>query len=116
MLQALCFLYGQNYNPTFQQVLDVHSGIIFLGTPHPTYAHPLHWSKLNLILRSTTRLSKTSLAQAELEAAIIANISLRFEEAGIEVPVLSGFESKVTKIPDGLFTSHKLVVNELDSM
>ena len=97
----------------FQRFLNVHSGIVFLGTPHPTYAHRLHWPKLNLILRSTTKLLKKTLVQAELEDAIVANVSLKFEEAGIEVPVLSGFETKPTRIPDGIFTSHKSVVNTL---
>jgi hypothetical protein len=52
-----------------------------------------------------------SLVQAEMEAAIIANASLTFEEAGIEVPVLSAYETKATKINEGMFRSRKLVVS-----
>ena len=113
MQQALSFPYGQNYNPIFQRLLDVHSGIVFLGTPHPTYAHRFQWPKLSFLLRSTAKLSKKSFIQAELDSDIIANVSIKFEEAGIEVPVLSGFETKVTKIPDGIFSSLKSVVNTL---
>jgi hypothetical protein len=57
------------------------------------------------------KLSKSLLDQAESEAAIIANVSFKFEEVGIEVPVLTAYETKQTKISTGILGSRKMVVN-----
>lgn len=45
------------------------------------------------------------LAQAELEAAIVANVSQKFEEIGLEIPIISVYEQRKTKIGEGLFRS-----------
>jgi hypothetical protein len=103
--------YSLNYNPTFQRLLDVHSGIVFLGTPHPTYENRTNWPVLSHILRATVKLPKASLEQAETEAAIIANVSFKFEEAGIEVPILTAYETKPTKINSGMLSPRKMVVS-----
>jgi hypothetical protein len=60
------------------------------------------------------KLSRASLTQAEMEAAIIANVSLKFEEAGIEVPIFSAYETKATKITDGVFWARKMMVRATD--
>jgi hypothetical protein len=57
------------------------------------------------------KLPKASLDQAENEAAIIANVSLKFEEAVIEVPVLTAYETKPTKTTSGVPWSRKMVVS-----
>lgn len=63
------------------------------------------------ILQSSLRPSKRSLIQAELESVVVANVSLKFEEAGIDVPVLSAFEMRESKIGTGFFQTRKLIVS-----
>ncbi|RFU26344.1 hypothetical protein B7463_g9995, partial [Scytalidium lignicola] len=94
--KALATIYEQQYIPTYQQLKHAVSGVVFLSTPHPTYSRRAHWSSLNDILKQTANYSKVSLKQAENEAAVVANISLKFEEAGISVPVISAFEDQTS--------------------
>lgn len=103
------------FNPPYQKVLNMNAGIIFLGTPHPTYRQPKLWRRLTPMLSCTTKFSKVNLAQAELEAAIVANISQKFEEAGLEIPVVSIYEEKKTKVGEGWFRSRKELVREIPS-
>jgi hypothetical protein len=91
--------------------------VVFLGTPHPTYRRQNQWSQqLSLILQSSLKLSKRSLVQAELEAAAVANISLKFEEAGIDVPILSAFELRESKVAIGLFQTRKVLVSKTQDL
>jgi hypothetical protein len=47
-----------------------------------------------------------------MEANIIANVSLKFEEAGVgaDIPILSAYETKATKIADVFLWSRKTVL------
>jgi len=102
------------FDPAYQTLRSVQAGVVFLGTPHPTRVHRDRWLSLSLILRACLKVSGGILAQAELEAATIANISEKFQDLDIEVPVLSVFESKKTHIGDNLFKSRKqLLVDKL---
>jgi hypothetical protein len=50
----------------------------------------------------SSKYSKVLLARAEVGAAIVVNISLKFEQAGIEDKIISVSEAKETKISEGL--------------
>ena len=80
---------------------------MFLGTPHPTFGQKGEWLKLSFILRASAKPSKALLAQAEIEAPVIANLSLKFQQANINGAIVSVYETQRTKIPDGLFQSKK---------
>ena len=95
------------YDPNLRRLINVQNGIVFLGTPHATYTGRSDWLRLNLLLRSSVKLQPFVLAQAETEAATIANISLKFEDLGLKIPVISVYELKKTKISDGLLSSRK---------
>ncbi|KAK7420402.1 hypothetical protein QQX98_002825 [Neonectria punicea] len=56
------------------------------------------------------RVSKAAFAQAELEAAIVANVCQKFEEIGLDVPILSVYGDKKTKTGVSLFKLGKEVV------
>ena len=56
------------------------------------------------------KIHKEALADAEDEDAMIADLSLSFEDAGIVVPVISAYETKATKIGDAVFSSRRAVV------
>lgn len=63
-----------------------------------------------MILRSRATLSTKLLIEAEREATIAANVSMRFEQAGIDITVISAFETEYTKTPKGWFASQKTLV------
>jgi hypothetical protein len=98
-------LHERYFDPVHQKLINLLSGVVFLGTPHPTYKNEKRWPYLGLILRSKSKFPKVVLAQAELEAAIVANVSQKFEEIGLEIPIISVYEQRKTKIGEGLFRS-----------
>jgi len=88
----------------------MQSGVAFLGTPNPTNMQREQWQKLTPLLRSCSITSKIILVRAELEAHLVANLSKDFKEAEIDVPIVSAFEKKKTKIPGRWFTSERKIV------
>ena len=50
------------------------------------------------MLRLLLRPPKPQLAEAELEAAAIANVSRQFEELGLDIPLLNVYERSKTKV------------------
>ncbi|KAK7742378.1 hypothetical protein SLS53_004523 [Cytospora paraplurivora] len=112
--KILYLQYGQGYNPSLQRLPDVHAADVFLGSPHPKYARDQDWSgiqsKLSLMLKCCTKLSKESLELANAERKVITNVCSHFQNAGIDVPVISTYETKTTKISSGLFRSRKEIV------
>ena len=52
-------------------------------------------------------MSSGMLAQLELEAGIIANISKKFALSYIEIPIISIYKSKTSHISDNLLKSRK---------
>lgn len=54
---------------------------------------------------------KPVLAGAEQEAGIVANVSRMFQETGLEIPILSVYEKRKTKISSGIFKSTKDIVS-----
>jgi hypothetical protein len=113
---VLVDLHGIHSGPISHQLRAAQSGLVFLGSPHPTYKLKALWPRLNLLLRLTSGFSNLALAQAEHEAGIAANISLKFYELGLQVPVLSAYETKKTKVSGGWFKSRKQVVSHLTSL
>jgi len=116
-LQALTILHERYFDPSYQKIIKLHAGVAFVGTPHPTYKNEKPWPRLGMILRCITKFQKVVLAQAESEAAIVANVSKKFEEIGLEIPILSVYERNKTKISGGLFKSRaKVMVSQIISM
>jgi len=70
---------------------------VFLGTPHPTFEKRTNWPQLSRSL-AFTKLSTSSISQADSDLPKIAHLSTRLHEAGIQVPVLSVYEMKQTKV------------------
>jgi hypothetical protein len=112
VFQTLSVLAERYFNPPYQNVLNMTAGIVFLGTPHPTYRQPKMWRRLTPMLSCTAKFSKPNLSQAELEAAIVANISQKFEETGLDIPVVSIYEEKKTKVAEGWFSIRKELVRK----
>ena len=61
--------------------------------------------------------SKVLLAQAEIEAPVIANLSLKLQQANVDSKIISVYETRRAEIPDRLFQSKKeLMSNYLDDL
>ena len=97
--------------PENQQLLNLVSGLVFLGTPHPTWSRRQDWSLLSPNLKFSLNVSSTLLAQAEMEANAAASISQKFQECGIEAPVISAFEQRKTKVRGGWAPFRKKLVS-----
>jgi hypothetical protein len=108
--KALGVLDERYYDPKSKSLLNRQSGIIFLGTPHLTYGKQDLWPRLSLLLRSCAGLTKNAALQAQQEVATVANVCVKFEEAGLDMPVISAFEGKETKVSDGLYRSRRVLV------
>jgi hypothetical protein len=91
----------------------MNSGIVFLGTPHPSFRRRKEWARLNLILQCSINTSKIILAQGELEANQVAHLSLEFEEVPIEAPIISAYENKATKVSGKWLMYKKQIVRKL---
>ena len=66
---------------------------------------------MSIILRHCTKVTKAAALQAESEIATIANVSRKFEEADIDVPIISAYETKAVKISGSIFKSHRELVS-----
>jgi len=112
-VKALIQIYDQFASPTRRRIRDLHRGTVLFGTPHPTYEKRAEWPRLRLLLRSALKLSNLSRIQhsrAELEVAIIANISRRFNQCITDTHVISIYETLPTKVSTGIFGSETLLV------
>lgn len=100
----------RSFDPDRQRLLRIISGIVFLGTPHLSYRKQNVWKRLGAILQSNSKFAKKLIAQAEDEAAILANVCQKFVETGIDIPILSVYETKKTKIRSSWYSRGKKIV------
>lgn len=94
-LKALCFARQHHYN--YREVIDVISGIVFLGTPHISVGRSDDDDVLSDILRSRPKSQFKSEAvtrdQEDLQV-----LCQQFELAKLQVRVLSAYEGCETKL------------------
>ena len=90
----------------------MNSGIVFLGTPHPLYIDCSKWARLNLILKSNASISQSFLAEAERDVARMANVSSDFDKLRLDVPIISVYEKKESRIRVNYWRSIKVVVRQ----
>jgi hypothetical protein len=101
----------QQFN-RFRIFLEVISGIIFLGTPHLTDSNEASSKALSLILRSDL-MSNPKRAFSREDLSAIAHTTLKFLELKLEIPILSCFETRGTKLRAPLWFSRKEVVSQI---
>lgn len=105
-MQTLGILDERYYEENVKLLLDAQSGIVFISTPHLTYSRQDYWQRVNSVLRSCPGYSKW---QSQNEIATIANVCAKFENAQVENPILSVYETKETKVGEGWRTKKLLV-------
>ncbi|KAI1756797.1 hypothetical protein F4782DRAFT_549242 [Xylaria castorea] len=108
--QALINVHERCAPENRRRICELYRGAVFFGTPHPTYSRRSDWFKLTHILGTVLKLSHIQRSQAELETAIIATISKRFETCVTDTPVISIYENRVSKIRIGLWEYEKFVL------
>jgi len=83
-------------------LLNVISGIVFLGTPHSCTDLGSLADKSLLILKSYPHdFNKQSVARLEKEASLLLNAARRFEDIILRVDIASVYETKEIKIKEG---------------
>ncbi|KAK0102667.1 hypothetical protein ONS95_006270 [Cadophora gregata] len=92
-------------------VLNLISGIMFLGTPHRLDDEKQLGEKLLLLLKSLPNdISKQTLSRLEGDALILANAADRFKDVNLRVDIASVGEKKKSKVRHGRFGRKGVVV------
>ena len=95
----------------YEYLVNRTAGIVFISTPHLGSNKLETLEKALLMLKATTKPTvKLPPARMEKEAAILFDLSLRFDEVHLRAPILSAFEMIPTKIHDGRFKSRKVII------
>jgi hypothetical protein len=96
-----------------QRLMDIISGIVFLGCPHVTYDNKDLWPCLSSLLKYVSRLPRIVLAQAELEVSVLADVCQGFEQSDINVPIISAYETMKTRLPARVWQPQKSLVGQI---
>jgi hypothetical protein len=93
-----------------QALADVLNGLVFLGTPHPSYRKSKSSKKLDTVMLARGCFPRKNREKIAEEAAIISNISQKFQDSTFPHVVITGYELQPTKVQTGLLRSRKEVV------
>jgi hypothetical protein len=93
-IKALCIARQRHYS--YREVIDVISGIVFLGTPHIGYNQADGNDVLNNILHSISK-SKIKFQAVKRDREDLQKLCQQFEVAKLQVRILSAYESQETK-------------------
>jgi hypothetical protein len=105
-------LYERLYDPSMQILANTLRGLVFLGTPHPSYRKPRSSQKLDTVTLAMGFLSKKMREKIAAEAAIVSNISQKFLESTFPHGVITGYELQPTKVQTGMLRSRKEIVSD----
>ena len=89
--------------PRSKDVLRMICSIIFFGTPHVRGRYNKNWHRLTHLLKFVGGLPPRFLAESEGEAKAAAVICDAFADSGLEMDVLSIYETRTTKVKLGRF-------------
>ncbi|MCJ1439386.1 hypothetical protein MMC27_008780 [Xylographa pallens] len=93
----------------FRKLLDVISGVLFVGTPHLNRSDEDAWQRLATVFRVHLK----NVTKKTIPKEYLSRLSLsaqRFEGLGLNIPILSGFETQETKLRGGLLASRKAAI------
>ncbi|KAJ6043169.1 uncharacterized protein N7446_001365 [Penicillium canescens] len=105
--RTISILNERFYDPSLSGFLKAVSGLVFLGTPHPTFIKEPAQNRLDNILSSISRLSKKTLENIAKEAATVCNVSLKFEEVYFRHSIITAYEGQPTKFRIGSLASSR---------
>lgn len=104
-------LFQRYYEPVYKELITATSGVIFLGCPNPSINKPSDLERVMQILKAVSKQPTRLLQRWAEDVAITANISQKFSDAGLEVPILSAYERKVTKLGRTIFSPRHVLVD-----
>jgi hypothetical protein len=94
----------------FHDFIIAISGIVFLATPHIVRSDSEAVKAITQILKADLK-SVTQRTISRRAVSYIAFTGMRFDELKLEVPVLSGFETRETKLRSTIFFTRKTIVS-----
>ena len=109
--RTLGVLFERFYDPAYRPLIRVSSGVVFLGCPSPALNRPKDLDRVSTMLRAITKRSSKSSHRTVEHITIAANLSHKFEDTGIEAPVLSVYEMKMSKVGKSIFSPSQLLVD-----
>lgn len=95
------------YEENYRNFLRTLAGVVLLGTPHSNIENE-KWYNAALAVQPS---SKKNRAINSDDVSKLANSSMLFEQAAVEVPILSVHETEKTKIKTGTFKTTKTLVS-----
>ena len=98
--QALCLARKRYFE--FRTLIDVISGVAFLGTPHSIINGETESNLLDLMLRSEQVVLPKHLFGKEDNVAM-AELSRDFEIVDLQVPIISVYEERAARIQESIF-------------
>ena len=108
--KTLCRLRDQVFR--FRKLLDVISGVVFVGTPHLNQSDEDAWQRLATVFRVHLKnVTKKTIPKEDLSRLSLS--AQRFEGLGLNIPILSGFETQETKLRGGRLVSRKAAIVRL---
>ena len=110
--RAMAILFEKSVKPGHQMLMGSIAGTMLLGCPSPAADRPQDLRKLTTFLKAVTRLPSRSIDQAERDVAITASISQKFTDFCYDMPVLSVFETKISRIGKNIFSPRELLVDQ----
>lgn len=93
--QALCVARRRHYQ--YREVIDVLAGIIFLGFPHVELNQVDQMDILSRILCSRPKI-RVKIRLEKRDQEDFQTLCQQFEMAKLQVPILSAYETKETKM------------------
>lgn len=105
--KALARLTERYFDPAAQRVSGQLAHAVFIGCPHPTTANAEQWPLLGYVLRSDRKADNKAVKTATEETGIVSSLCVKFQESGIQCPVLTTYETRPTKIRLSLWRSEK---------
>lgn len=104
-------LYGQSWELAFERLVLGLSGIVFLGSPHPRLERKEDSRKLGLLLKYSTTLSKSTIETSEQTLTAVTSVSESFDNTKTNVPILSVYEGKGTRVARSRFSRKREIVS-----
>ncbi|KAI1391552.1 uncharacterized protein F4822DRAFT_427403 [Hypoxylon trugodes] len=114
--KALTRLSERYFDPAARRLSDKLTQVILIGCPHPTLDNRDNWRLLDNVLKHYRKMGSRDLVAAAEEAGIVANLCSKFQEAGIQCPVITTYDSQATKIRHwiNLFKAEKHILISKD--
>ena len=107
MFKAIKILNDQNFLHRF---VDWIIALIFLGTPHFTRVDKTSKNKFEQILKADLKaVTGRTITKHGLSAIVSANMA--FDEWKTQIPVLTAYETRETRLRGPVFTRNKSVVS-----